>query len=229
MVERDIGDDTDSRFHHVGCIQAPAHADLEHRDVHLPAREVLECNCREHLEKTGMPGQLALADQALRGAVNQIVDQGKIVVADLLPVDLYALIDPYQMGRGIKPGTQPGSLQDRSQGGCGRSLAVRPRNQHAGKMPLGIIQRGQQDPHVRQIELVRGRLGQFMAQCEHARDGSFVGRHQSSVFGRQLKLGYQLQLWRFEFMPSNRRTEGLNRGSRQLDGATDNRELKTGH
>ena len=134
MVERDIGDHADSRLDHVGGIQAPAHADFEHRDVHLPAREMLEGNRREHLEKAGMPGQFALADQAFGSTIDHIVDQGKIVVADLLPVDPYALVDPYQVGRGIKPGPRPRSLQNRSQGRCGRTLAVRPRNQNTGEI-----------------------------------------------------------------------------------------------
>ena len=38
-----------------------------------------------------------------------------------------------------------------------------------GKAPLGMIHRLQQHPHMRQIELVRRRLRQFVPQRKHAR------------------------------------------------------------
>jgi len=107
MVERDIGDDTESRLHHIGRIQPPAHADLEHRNSHFPARKVLKGDRGQHLEKAGMPRQFAFTHQAIGGAVDQIVHQGKIAVADLFSVDLYTLVDPHQVGRGVEPGAQP--------------------------------------------------------------------------------------------------------------------------
>ena len=91
------------------------------------------------------------------------------------------------MRRSVEPRLQARGPQNRCQRCRGRAFAVCPRDQDAGKTPLGVFQSVQQDAHVRQIELVRRRLSQFVAQGVHSRNGSFVGGHavvslQSSVF-----------------------------------------------
>jgi len=55
--------------------------------------------------------------------------------------------------------------------------------QHRGKTMLGMPQRREQHSHVRQVELVRRRLRQLVAQRVHLRDCGFVG-HGSLVAGR---------------------------------------------
>jgi hypothetical protein len=39
----------------------------------------------------------------------------------------------------------------------------------------------EQDAHVGEVELVQGRLGQFVAEGEHTRDGSFVGQDRAGT------------------------------------------------
>ena len=63
-------------------------------------------------------------------------DQGKIVVADLLSVDLYALIDPYQVGRGIEANAPPLRAQLIGDEGARRPLAVRAADMDCREMPL---------------------------------------------------------------------------------------------
>jgi hypothetical protein len=38
-----------------------------------------------------------------------------------------------------------------------------------------MIQRREQNPHMSQVEFVRGRLGEFVPQGEHLRDCGFIG------------------------------------------------------
>jgi hypothetical protein len=49
-----------------------------------------------------------------------------------------------------------------------------------------MVQALQENPHVGEIELLRGRLRQFVAQRKHARNRSFVGHKKLSAFSRQL-------------------------------------------
>ena len=62
---------------------------------------MLKRHGRQHLEKTGMPWKLAFFPQPLSSAVDQVVQQGEIVVADGLPVESDAFVDAYQVGRRI--------------------------------------------------------------------------------------------------------------------------------
>src|SRR5205814_5903656 len=71
VIERNVGDHTQERLDHIGCVQAAAHPDLEDRDLDFAGGEVLERNGREHFKKAGMPGQLALFDQPLGGALDE--------------------------------------------------------------------------------------------------------------------------------------------------------------
>src|SRR5437773_12555113 len=105
------------------------------------------------------------------------MQQGKIVVPDLIknaliksalledallkapPIkfalriaNLNTLVDSYQVGRGVKPSSNPRSSQDRSQRRRGRALAIRPRHQHPRHPPFRVVQSTQQDAHVGQIE-----------------------------------------------------------------------------
>src|SRR5579863_8683600 len=133
VIERDVGNHADPRFHYVGCVQPPAHAYFEDRDLNLLACKMFEGNRGHHLEKTGMPWEFAALYQFFGGSIDFAVKAGEIVVADLLPVYADALVDAHQMWRSVKTGLQPGSAQDRRQRGGRRALAVRPRNQDAGK------------------------------------------------------------------------------------------------
>src|SRR5208282_2792947 len=182
VIERDVGDDAEARFHDIGGIQAAAHAHFEHNHVGAAAREVFKAYGSQHLKKAGVPRQIAFRDEALGGAVDHVMEQGEIVVGDGFAIEANALVDAYQMRRGVEPGPEAGSLQDGRQSRGGGTLAVGARDQHRGKAILGISQRSEQHAHVRQVELVRRRLRQLVAQREHLRDCGFVGQGCRSLF-----------------------------------------------
>src|ERR1700682_3947051 len=181
MIERDVGDDADLRLNHISGVEPPAHADLEHRNIYFLSREVFKSDGGQHFEKAGMPWQFILSDEPLGGSVDHVVQQGKLVVADFFPIDSDALVDPNQMRRGVQARAYTGSLQDRSQGCCGRAFAIGPGNQNAGKSPLRMIECPEQYAHVVQVELGRWHLRQFVAQGVDSRNGSFVGHWQVTV------------------------------------------------
>ncbi len=70
------------------------------------------------------------------------------VVVDFHAIKADALIDPRQMGRGVKTGAQAGGGEDRGQRGGSGAFAVGSGNQHGGKAALRIAQRCQQDANL---------------------------------------------------------------------------------
>src|SRR5208337_436612 len=140
----------------------------------------------QRLKEAGMPRQIAFPNQALGGAVDYVMEQSEIVVADGLAIEAYALVNADQMRRRIKASPESGSLQDGAESSGGRTLAVGAGDQHRRKTIFRMSQCGQQNPHVRQVELVRRRLRQFVAQCVHLRDCGFVGQGQLSAFSSWL-------------------------------------------
>ena len=77
MIERDVGDDAEAWLDYVCGIETAAHADFEHDHVGTVAGEILEGHRGQHLEKAGMPGQIAFGDQALGGAIDYVVEPAK--------------------------------------------------------------------------------------------------------------------------------------------------------
>jgi hypothetical protein len=163
MIEGDVGDDAETRFNYVGRIQTAAHADLKHYHVRPGSGEMLKGHRGERFKEAGMPRQIAFSNQALGGAVDYVVEEREIVVADGFAIEANALIDAKQMWRSIEPGLQSGSLKDGCQRRRCRALAVSADDEHSWKTVFRMPQCGQQHAHVRQIELVRRRLGQFVA------------------------------------------------------------------
>ena len=192
MIEGDVGDDAEARFDHVGGIQTPAHADLKHNHVGPVASEIFKGHRGQHLKEAGMPGQIAFPNQALGGAVDHVMEQSEIVVADGLAIEANPLVNADQMRRSIESRLQSGSLQDGRESSGGRTLAVGAGDQHRRKTIFRMPQRGQQHVHVREIELVRRRLRQLVAQRVHLRDCGFVGQGQLSAVSSQLS-GYQFR------------------------------------
>ena len=188
MIERDIGDDADPRLDHVGRIQTPAHANFKHNHVGTAAGEILKGHRGQHLKKAGMPRQIAFPNQPLGGAVDHVMEQREIVVVDRLAIEANPLIDANQMRRCIESCLQPGSLQDGRQRGGRRTLAVGAGDQHSRKAIFRMPQCRQQHPYVGQIELVRRRLRQLVAQRVHLRQCGFVGQGQLSAVSSQLIL-----------------------------------------
>src|SRR5579883_933296 len=136
VVQRDVGDNADAGLDDVGGVKAAAHADFEDREVELLAREILEGDGGQHLEEAGMPGEFGLADQALSGAVDEIVDEGEVVIGNWPSVDAHALVDADQVRGGVKAGLVSGGGQDGSESGGGRTLAVGPGDQDGGEAAL---------------------------------------------------------------------------------------------
>src|SRR5260370_8477578 len=94
MIERDGGDDGAARLPHVGRIQTPAHADLKHNHVGPAAGEMLKANRGQHLKKAGMPRQIAFPNQPLACAVDHVMEQFEITVADSLALTATPPIAP---------------------------------------------------------------------------------------------------------------------------------------
>src|ERR1022692_4883630 len=134
-------------------------------------------------KKLGMPRQIAFSNQSLGGAVDYVMEQREIVVVDRRAIEANPLINANQMRRCIESCLQPGSLQDGRQRSGRRTLAVGAGDQHSWKTIFRMPQCRQQHPYVRQIELVRRRLRQLVAQRVHLRQCGFVG-HRSLVSGR---------------------------------------------
>ena len=130
-----------------------------------------------------MPRQIAFPDQPLGSPVHHSVEQHEIVVADRYAIEANPLIDTNQMRRSIEPRLQSRSLQDGCQSSRRRTLAVGAGDQHSWKAIFRMPERRQHDAHVREIELVRRRLRQLVAQRVHLRDCGFIG-HRSLVVSR---------------------------------------------
>src|SRR5450755_1324712 len=124
MIEGDVGDDAEARIDHVGCIQTSPHADFEDDDVGTAAGEIFEAHGSQHLEKAGMPGQIAFRNQALGSAVDYVVEQSEIFVGDGGAVEANALVDADQMRRSVEASLKAGGLQDGCQRSSGGTLAV---------------------------------------------------------------------------------------------------------
>src|SRR5208283_1259957 len=162
--------------------EASAHSNFEHGDLRADAGKVLKGYDSEHLEETGMPRKLAGMQQLLCGALDAVVDLAELDVGDGFAVDANALVDAHQMGRAVQRSLVSGSAQDGRQGSGGRTFTVGPRDEHAGETALGIAERGQHLAHVGQVELVRGRDGQFVSQCVKLLNSGLVGHANSSDY-----------------------------------------------
>ena len=138
-----------------------------------------------------MPRQLAIRNQSLTSAVYDIVVEGKIAVTDLFSIYPDAFVDLHEVRRSIEAGPRARSFQNRGQRRCGRPLSVCPRNEDSRNSQLRVIQFTEQYPHIGQIELLRGRLAQFVAKGVHPSNGVLI-RHE---FGHQPQRAVSLD-WR---------------------------------
>lgn len=127
-----------------------------------------------------MPGQFGPPYQFFGNLVDLAMESGEIIIADLFATDSDALVDSYQMRRGVQTGLQLRGAKNGGQRGSSGSLAVRSSDQNAGELSFGMPQSSQQDAHVLEVELMRRGIRQFVPQGKHARDCGFVG-HKSAV------------------------------------------------
>src|SRR5690348_5237629 len=124
VVERNVDYDRNHGLNNIGCIQTAAHADFEHRDIHLSLGELLEGDGGQHLKKTGMPGQLAGRDQTVGSLFDAIMQSGERGVTNFFAVNANALVQADQVGLSVERGAVPGGPQNGSQGSGGRALAI---------------------------------------------------------------------------------------------------------
>src|SRR5882762_9413063 len=140
-----------------------------------------------------MPRQSCLSDQALRDKVHLPMQAAKLVIADLLTIYPNTLVDTHQMRGSVESRIQPGRGENRRQCSRRRPFAVRACDENAGKTLLGMAQGCKQHPHVRQVELVRWRLRQFVPERKHAGDCGFVG-HKTAFSSQLLAISLNLQI-----------------------------------
>ena len=131
VVERDVGDDGEEGVDDVGGVETAAQADFEDGDVDRACAslepfsgEVEEGERGEDLEEAGGMGQIAGFDEAAGGLVDLEVEAGEVVVGDLDAVDLDALVDADEVGRGVEAGAVAGGGEDAGQGGGRGAFAV---------------------------------------------------------------------------------------------------------
>ena len=111
-------------FDDVGGIQRAAKSHLQHHDITLLLRKIEHAQCGDDLE---------LGGHVLHGFVR-----------DLLPVDLDALVEPVDEGRGIQPHPVTGGLQAGSQHRRRTALAVRARHMDELQLFVRVAQCRQQ-------------------------------------------------------------------------------------
>ena len=148
MLQADAGDDRRLRGgDHVGGVQPPPQAYLQHHDVTPCRLEAAKAHAGQQLKLGGgvLHGVCRGLDSRRRGAEG--------LIGDLLPVDPEALIVPHQMGRGIKAHPQPRLPQAGVQQRGGGALAVGPRHMDEFQTLLGASQQGKQLLHPRQPQV----------------------------------------------------------------------------
>ncbi len=117
MVDPQRGDSAGGlSVQHIGCIEAPAKADLDHAGIGGNAVEGEESRCRGHFEEAG---------RKVRAQVQHFLEQiGQQVVRNQFTRDANALViaDQVRLGRGMDG--QPFGLQHRAQIGAGAAFAI---------------------------------------------------------------------------------------------------------
>jgi hypothetical protein len=107
------------------------------------------------------------------------VGAGEVSVGDLFARHADALVHAHEVRRGVEAGAVAGGAQDTLEHSGGRALAVGPGDEHRGEAALRVAQGGQQRAHVRQVELVRGRVVQLVAEGHQLRDCRLVRQRKA--------------------------------------------------
>ena len=119
VFQTDIGDDGCLRtVDDIGGVQFTAHPDLQDDNVAVFFQKILHGNGCD---------QLKLAGMVLHGvgtAADLFRDAGEILAGNVLPVQLHALAEVLDIGRGVESGPVTGTPENRFQHDTGRALAV---------------------------------------------------------------------------------------------------------
>jgi hypothetical protein len=185
MIEGDVGEDGEERIDDVGGVETSSEADFEDGDVYGPLmgwawlREVQKGECGEDLEEAGRVGKGAGFDEVPGGFVYLEVEAGKVFVGDGDAVDLDALVDADEVGRGVEAGAVASGREDAGEGSGGRAFAIGSGDQDRGKGLLRVSESGGEGAHVGEIELSPRRAGgrgrEFMAKSVQMVDRCGVG------------------------------------------------------
>ena len=185
VVERDIGDDRNQGVNDIRRVETAPKPYLQNCDVDRLrftgpfSREVKKSKGRQDLEEARRMGKLPGFDQAAGGLVDLEVELCEVLVRNLGAVDLDALVNTDQVGRGVETGAVTRRGQDTGQGGGRGAFAVGSGNQNRGEAGLRMAQSGSQNPHVGEVELAAGRAGRgrgkFVAQSVEMVDRSSIG------------------------------------------------------
>ena len=122
MVDGDRRDHRHRAVGDVGVVPGPAHADLDHGDVHRGVGEDREGHADEHLEER-QRSRLACVDQVQVG-LDLLVGLDEPLGGQRHPVQADPLGDGGQVRAGEQPGAQPAGAQQRLGHPGGRRLAV---------------------------------------------------------------------------------------------------------
>jgi hypothetical protein len=181
VVERNVGDDGEERIYDVGCVEAAAHTNLEHREFNLCLGKIDEGQRGEDFKEAGVLREAALLHELLRRLVNAEVEAGEVIVGNLGVIDADALVDALQMRRGVEADVRAGGGEDGGQCGCRGAFAVGSGDEHGAKMLMRVAEGGKQGAELVEREfsprLARARV-QLRRHGVELIDGGGVGHER---------------------------------------------------
>ena len=107
VLQSDVGDHAHERQQDVGGVEPPAQPRLDHGDLHVALREVVEGQRGGHLEEREF--------QLLHAVAVLVHEIDHFLFGNHLPVDADALAEVVQVGRGVEPRAVAGLLQHRGE------------------------------------------------------------------------------------------------------------------
>jgi hypothetical protein len=178
MVEGDVGEDGDEGVDNVGGVETTAEAYFEDGDVDCCAqgerrlrrgvfcltREVEKREGSDDFKEAGGVGELVGFDEVAGSFVDAEVEAGEVFVGDLAAVNLDALVDAAEMGRGVEGGAIAGGGEDAGKGGGGAAFAVGSGDEDGREGELGVAEGFGKDAHMVELELAAGGTGRGRGQ-----------------------------------------------------------------
>ena len=142
VLHRDIRDDRDLRRDDIRRVERAAEADLDDGVLDLAFREVVEAQCREHLELRR--ALRALCEHHLDFRTDDGHALSEVLLADVLPVDADALGVRDEMRRAVEARMDTAAAQGPLDHRRDRALAIRARHVDRAVAVLRHIQKLQE-------------------------------------------------------------------------------------
>ena len=158
VVEGYVGEDGKDGLDDVGGVEGSAEAYFEDGDVDALLGEPGEGEGGEDFEEAGEMGEGSGIDKGVGSGDDVEVEAGEVFVGDLVGVDLDALVDADEMGRGVKGSAVSGGGEDAAEGCGSAALAVGSSDENGREGELRIAERRGEGAHVGELELA-GRGG----------------------------------------------------------------------